>query len=85
MFLGLLFCGGAGVWRVDSFAKAKGTSAGIFQLRLLIMYCWSFSSAADWGSGIESAIGFLSFFPRGLWVIVTACTVMVLLWLLVFG
>jgi len=51
--------------RVDSLPKAKGTSAGIFQLRLLIMYCWSFSSAADCGSGSWSAIGFLSFFRGG--------------------
>ena len=52
--------------RIDSLLKAKGTRAGIFQLKLLIMYCWSFSSAADCGSGMDSAIGILSFLPRGL-------------------
>ena len=58
---------------MDVLLKVKGTSLRIFHERLLIMYSCSFSSAAFLGSGIANVIGFLSFLPRGLWVMVVAC------------
>ena len=59
--------------KVELLLKVNGTRLGIFQDRLLITYSLSFSSASDCVSGSMSDIGALSFLPRGLCVMVTAC------------